>query len=72
MDMADILRQRLRHCPFQPFRITLVDGTRYEIAQQFCVAMGLMQFTIVFPRTDRFIFVGMNQVTSIESIERAA
>lgn len=70
--MREILQDMLDRDPFQPFRIVLTSGDRYDILNPHLVALGQTQVTVYPPRSDRFLILRLNQVAAIEVVEAAA
>jgi len=67
--MLETLHEMLDREPFQPFRIVLTSGDRFEIENPHLVAVGRTQVTIYPPRSDRFAMLRLNQIAAIESAQ---
>ena len=69
--MRDELIEHLRREPFVPFRITLTSGQGYDVANPQLVAMGESLIHVMYPKSDRYAVLRLNQIASIESLETA-
>lgn len=58
--------------PFQPFRIILTRGDRYDITNPHLLALGRTLLIVCYPRSDRFAVLRLNQLAAIEALEAAA
>lgn len=70
--MVETLTDMLHREPFQPFRIVLTSGDRYDIVNPDLVAVGRTQITVYAPRSDRFSVLRLNQLAALEVIAQAA
>jgi hypothetical protein len=69
--MREELLEHLRRDPFVPFRIVLTSGQGYEVTYPALVALGESLMHVMYPRSDRYAVLRLNQVASIESLETA-
>jgi hypothetical protein len=69
--MLESLREMLRKTPFEAFKIVTASGDKYEIESPELVAIGQSQLSYFFPRSDRWVLIRLNQITSIESARAA-
>ena len=70
--MLDDTRELLHRQPFEPFTIVMTSGERYLVENPDNVAVSDTRISLFPPRTERWILIRLNQVASIESIEKAA
>ncbi len=70
--MLDELKELLRRQPFEPFRIVINSGDRYEVQNPQNVALGQAKLGIFPPGTDLWIVLRLNQIISLESAGQAA
>ena len=75
MSQHDLL-EMLRHRPFQPFRIHVLDGMVYEIRHPELMAVGRTRALVFFPpegstlpALDRFEAVALLHITRLEPVE---
>lgn len=61
----------IRRDPFVPFRITLTSGQGFEIANPGLVALGESIIHVMYPKSDRYAVLRVNQIASIELLEAA-
>jgi len=74
MSLEDLLRA-LRRCPFQPFRVSVTDGSSYEVRHpELCMA-GARSVIIGFPSStypdqvyERFVEIDLQQMTRLEPL----
>ncbi len=70
--MRQSLIEILEKEPFQPFRIVMTSGDKYDILNPHLVAVGESQLTLYYPRSDRFAMLRMNQIAAFEGLQAAA
>jgi len=70
--MRDTILEMLHRRPFQPFRIVMASGDKYDVENPDLVATGRSQVNVYLPRSDRFFVLRLSQITSIEALEPAA
>ncbi len=70
--MLDTIRQLLDREPFQPFRIVLTSGDRYEVPDPHLVAILESQVFYAHPESDRFSFVRVNQIAAVDILPNVA
>ncbi|MEX1016927.1 MAG: hypothetical protein WDZ31_09280 [Phycisphaeraceae bacterium] len=68
----ETLHEMLRQRPFQPFRIVLTSGDKYDVHHPDLVVVMLSQVFVAEPRSDRFHFLRLNQIAALESLREAA
>ena len=64
--MKEHLLELLHREPFQAFRIVLSSGEGFEITNPDLVAMGESLMHIFFPRSDRYVTLRLNQISSTD------
>jgi hypothetical protein len=64
--VVDAIRELKDREPFAPFRIVVASGDKYTIENAGNLVEMQTQFFYVAPRTDRFVFIRMNQIVAIE------
>lgn len=69
--MKDELQEHLNRDPFVPFRIVLSSGQAYEVSNPNLVALGETVMHVMYPRSDRYAILRLNQLTAIEVMEPA-
>jgi hypothetical protein len=70
--MLDSIRELLHKTPFESFKIVMASGEKYEVESPELVAIGQTQINYFYPRSDRWVFIRLNQITSVESGSKAA
>lgn len=70
--MLDSLQELLERHPFEPFRIVTASGDKYDVENPHLVALGASQISYFYPRSDRWVFIRLNQITAFESANKAA
>ncbi|HXE54808.1 MAG TPA: hypothetical protein VN541_17440 [Tepidisphaeraceae bacterium] len=66
----DHIRELLERNPFIPFRIQLSSGDQIDITQRHSVAVMRMEIFVVLP-DDRWKFISLRQIASIETLQAA-
>jgi hypothetical protein len=61
-----IVLDRLEEKPFQPFRIQVADGKSIEILDPQLVVVMESQLFVAFPKSNRFKFVSLQNISSID------
>jgi hypothetical protein len=62
--------QELRHKePFDPFRIVTTSGDKYLVENPDNMAIGESLISYFFPRSDKFIFIRINQLVAVEQFQ---
>ena len=70
--MLESLKELLNMHPFQPFQIVTASGDKYDVENPNLVALGASQINYFYPRSDRWVFIRLNQITALESGAKAA
>ena len=70
--MLDDIKDLMHKQPFEPFRIVMTSGEKYLVENPDNVAVSDTRLGIFPPHTDKWILVRLNQVASLESVEKAA
>jgi len=70
--MPEVIQDLLQREPFAPFRIITTGGDSYDVTHANLVAMGQSWIFYCYPRSDRFVFIPYNQVSSVEKLPAAA
>lgn len=70
--MLEAIRELLHKTPFESFRIVVASGGKYEVESPELVAVGQTQLNYFYPRSDRWVFIRLNQITAVESGTKAA
>jgi hypothetical protein len=70
--MIETLKEMLDKEPFAPFRIVLTSGDGFEIRNPWLVAMGDSAVHVLYPKSDRFAILRVNQIAWLEALEPAA
>lgn len=68
--MLEQIRELLQQEPFVPFRIMLTSGQAYEVGYPGLLAEGQTQLIYCFPKSDRYAILRLNQLASIETLDR--
>lgn len=69
--MLEDIRDLLDAHPFQPFKIVTAGGQKYRVTNPHNVALMESRIFYAFPKTSKWAFIRLNQITAIES-DRAA
>ena len=64
----DELRELLAAEPFEPFRIHVTSGTRYEIRDPQSVALMRNRVFVALPGGDRWVFIPYLHVAAVEAL----
>jgi hypothetical protein len=70
--MLQTIRELPDRAPFQPFRIVLTSGDRYEVTYPHRITVMETQIFYCWPRSDRFSFIRVNQIASVDMLQTAA
>jgi hypothetical protein len=70
--MRTSIREVLNRDPFQPFRIILTSGDRFNVTDPSLAVMMESQVFLAEPRSDHFHILRPNQIAAIESLPAAA
>jgi hypothetical protein len=62
-----IIKERLAHKPFEPFRIRSSSGEAYDIPTPFLVALMKSKIFIAYPNSDRWAELSYLHVAGLES-----
>ena len=54
--------------PFEPFRIHLSDGRRYDITNPNLVVVMESQLFVAFPNSNRWTFISFRNITSVDDV----
>ncbi len=66
------IRQLLDRQPFEPFRIVVTNGDRYEVPDPHLVALLASQVFYAHPKSDRFSIIRANQIVSVDLLQSAS
>ena len=69
--MIETLNEMLGREPFQPFRIIIASGDRYEVTDPRMIAIGESQLFYCFPRSDQVAYIRLNQLAAVETMQLA-
>jgi hypothetical protein len=69
--MREEILDRLNREPFVPFRIVLTSGQGFDVTNPNLVAVGESILHVMYPRSDRYAILRMNQIASLEILETA-
>lgn len=70
--VIETIRELLNREPFVPFDIIITSGDRYHVIDPHLVALGESTVFYCYPRSDKWAWLRLNQITSIETTPRAA
>ena len=70
--MLESIEELLNRQPFEAFLIVTASGDKYEVRNPHLVALGESQINYFFPKSDRWTFIRLNQITALESAGKAA
>jgi hypothetical protein len=70
--MLSDLKELLERVPFEPFRIVTASGEKYIVKNPHNVALMDGRIFYAFPDGGRWVFIRTMNITSIESVKRAA
>jgi len=70
--MLEDLKELLEKVPFEPFRIVTTSGDKYEVATAHNLALMENRIFYAFPGGGTWVFIRLNQITALESVEKAA
>ena len=68
---ADTIREFVRRQPFGPFAIRLSNGETHEVRHPECAVVGKSKVLVYYPEQDRFVFVALIHVNSVELLQSA-
>jgi hypothetical protein len=68
---ADTIREFVRRQPFEPFVIRLSNGETHEVRHPECAVVGKSKVLVYYPEQDRFVFVALIHVNSVELLQSA-
>ena len=69
--MREEILDHLNREPFVPFRIVLTSGQGFDVTNPNLVAVGESILHVMYPRSDRYAILRMNQIASLEILETA-
>jgi hypothetical protein len=69
--MKEEILEHLNRDPFLPFKIILTSGQGYDVINPNLVAMGENLMHVMYPRSDRYAVLRLNQIASVEILEPA-
>lgn len=69
IEIVDDLRHR---DPFVPFRIVMMSGHAYEVANPDLVVPQKTQIVVFVPKSDKYLVLRLNQIAAIEVLEPAS
>ena len=68
---SDTIREMLQRRPFEPLCLRLSNGESYEIRHPECAVIGKNKVLVNYPNEDRFVFVALIHVNSVEILQSA-
>ena len=68
---ADTIWEFVRRQPFEPFVIRLSNGETHEVRHPECAVVGKSKVLVYYPEQDRFVFVALIHVNSVELLQSA-
>ena len=68
-NILDSIRELKGRDPFSPFAIVMASGDRYVVEQAENLVEMKTEFFYAFPKSDRFVLMRMNQISSVERLE---
>jgi hypothetical protein len=69
--MREEILDHLNRDPFVGFRIMLTSGQSFDVTNPNLVAMGENVLHVMYPRSDRYAILRLNQIASLEILETA-
>jgi hypothetical protein len=69
--MREEILDHLNREPFVPFRIVLTSGQGFDVTNPNLVAVGETIMHVMYPRSDRYAIMRLNQIASLELLETA-
>lgn len=66
------LVRHLSKRPFQPFRVVLGSGERFDVTRQFQLGFGLARFGYARPEEGPFVDRGLNEIVEVVTLEDAS
>jgi hypothetical protein len=70
LNILDTIRDLKKREPFVPFWIVMSSGERYLIENGDLFVIGETQVFYCYPRSDRLVWLRMNQISSVELAEQ--
>jgi hypothetical protein len=67
INIIEAIRELKERVPFEPFRIVMTSGDKYQIDHGGNLVEMRTQFFYVNPRTDRFVFMRMSEIAAVET-----
>ena len=64
--IIDTILELKNRAPFEPFRIVSTSGDKYLVESGDNLVKLESQFFYGYPRSDKFVFMRLNQIASIE------
>jgi len=68
---AETLREMIQRRPFEPFCLRLSNGETHEVRHPECAVVGNSKVLVYYPEQDRFVFVALIHVNSVELLQSA-
>jgi hypothetical protein len=68
---SDTIREMLQRRPFEPLCLRLSNGESHEIRHPECAVIGKNKVLVYYPNEDRFVFVALIHVDSVEILQSA-
>ena len=68
---AETLREMIQRRPFEPFCLRLSNGETHEVRHPECAVVGKNKVLVYYPEQDRFVFVALIHVNSVELLQSA-
>jgi hypothetical protein len=66
LTLLDTIRELMHRDPFQPFRLVTSSGDKYVVKNPYNMAIGESQISYFYPRSDKFVFIRVNQLVAVE------
>ena len=70
--IIDTILELKNRAPFEPFRIVLTSGDKYLVESGDNLVKLESQFFYGYPRSDKFVFMRLNQIAAIEQFGATA
>jgi hypothetical protein len=70
--MLDDIKELLNKQPFEPFRLVTASGDKYEVLNRHNVALLNGRIFYAYPGGATWVFIRTQNITSIESVHKAA
>ena len=67
--ILDTIRELMHQQPFDAFRVVTAGGEKYLVESPDNLAIGKSQLCYFHPRSDKFVFIRINQLVAVERFE---